>query len=105
MQRRRSDEFQKSTQIRWHGRYGFQSGGCCTLHGHWRNLDIKMATDLQLYNQHLTETASAHAHADLDFVAYDILDSHRCNRLLRLMCGIVEPVKKSELLCWLDFDR
>jgi CRISPR-associated endonuclease Cas2 len=54
----------------------------------------------------LTSThAISHAQHVPVYVAYDISEDHRRNRLHRLLRGFGEPVQKSIFLCWLDAVR
>lgn len=45
---------------------------------------------------------SAYARAVPVYIAYDISQSRRRNRLRRLLRGFGEPVQESLFLCWLD---
>ena len=50
-------------------------------------------------------TSMANAEYTPVYVAYDISENRRRNRLHRLLRGFGEPVQKSIFLCWLDAVR
>ena len=56
-------------------------------------------------NQILSGFSSGHAQAVAVYVAYDISENRRRNRLHRLLRGFGEPVQKSVFLCWVDVIR
>jgi CRISPR/Cas system-associated endoribonuclease Cas2 len=64
---------------------------------------MKTASQRDTDNQKLT--ASSPAHAVPVYVAYDISQCRRRNRLHRLLHGFGEPVQESLFLCWLDAVR
>lgn len=61
---------------------------------------MKMTT-----NQSLNGFSSCHTQAVAVYVAYDISEHRRRNRLHRLLRGFGEPVQKSVFLCWVDVVR
>ena len=56
-------------------------------------------------NKFITPTPRGHTQSVAVYVAYDISEHRRRNRLHRLLRGFGEPVQKSVFLCWVDAVR
>ena len=56
-------------------------------------------------NKFITPTPGGHTQSIAVYVAYDISEHRRRNRLHRLLRGFGEPVQKSVFLCWVDAVR
>ena len=53
----------------------------------------------------ITPSLGGHTQTVAFYVAYDISEQRRRNRLHRLLRGFGEPVQKSVFLCWVDAMR
>ena len=64
-----------------------------------------MKTKPLLDSSHALEATQVRARTVPVYVAYDISDDRRRNRLRRLLRGFGESVQKSVFICWLDSPR
>lgn len=72
------------------------------LHVYWTHFDTTMKTLPQPDPRFPADASSAHSHAHPVYVAYDISECRRRNRLRRLLFGFGEPLQESLFVCWLD---
>jgi hypothetical protein len=80
-----------------------QIRGGGTLHRQWHNLATMMTT--LLHRDDHQPSAKHPAHALPVYIAYDISECRRRNRLYRLLHSFGEPVQESLFLCWVDAVR
>jgi CRISPR-associated endonuclease Cas2 len=72
----------------------------------WRSLHVhkRHVEEAKGLNPH-ARSSTLHVQHVAVYVAYDISEQRRRNRLHRLLRGFGEPVQQSVFLCWLDAVR